>query len=164
MKKNMTKNKNTFDLKVTVNCDKITRTIPTTMRLLDFIRDELRLTGAKEVCGQGECGACTVVMEGKTVNSCLILAVEAHESNITTIEGITKSGEPDDLVAAFVKHHSVQCGYCIPGMVLSGRQLFAETVAPNRDEIKHALSGNMCRCTGYVKIIDAVESVGKDRK
>ena len=89
----MTKNKNTFDLKVTVNCDKITRTIPTTMRLLDFIRDELRLTGAKEVCGQGECGACTVVMEGKTVNSCLILAVEAHESNITTIEGITKSGE-----------------------------------------------------------------------
>lgn len=149
-----------FLLELTVNSQKIQREVVTHLRLLDFLRDELNLTGSKEVCGEGECGACTIIMDGKTVNSCLILAVEAHESDIITIEGLADIEELTQLQQSFEAHHAVQCGYCIPGMVLSGEKLLERKVHPTRDEIKYELSGNICRCTGYHKIVDAIERAG----
>ena len=151
-------------IELIVNNKKIVEEIPTTLRLLDFIRDNLKLTGAKEVCAEGECGACTVIMDGKIVNSCLVLAVEADGSNITTIEGVGKENELSEMQQAFVDHHSVQCGYCIPGMILAGEQLIKDNPNANVDEIKYGISGNICRCTGYTKIIDAVASLTTDKR
>ena len=151
----------TFTLSVTVNGVEIKSTVPTHLRLLDFLRDDLRLTGAKEVCGEGECGACTVIMDGETVNSCLVLAVEAHGTVIQTIEGVTPVEGLTDLQQAFVDKHSVQCGYCIPGMILSAEQVHNDCETPNRETVKQGLAGNICRCTGYKKIIDAVEQSGE---
>jgi len=148
-----------FQLSLTVNGKLVEREIVTHLRLLDFLRDELQLTGLKEVCGEGECGACTVIMDGQTVNSCLILAVEAHNRNIMTIEGLTDTKELTKLQQAFESQHAVQCGYCIPGMVLTGEKLLERNAHPTRDEIKYELSGNICRCTGYHKIVDAIEHV-----
>jgi len=149
-----------FNLELSINGTVIQRKITTHLRLLDFIRNEIRLTGTKEVCGEGECGACTVMIDGKTVNSCLVLAVEAHKSEITTIEGLSTSSELTRLQQAFIEAHSVQCGYCIPGMILSGEQILKATSSPSRESIKKGLSGNICRCTGYTKIIDAIENTG----
>ncbi len=146
-------------IELTVNNKHIVHTIPTYLRLLDFLRNELNLTGAKEVCAEGECGACTVIMDGKIVNSCLVLAVEADGSEITTIEGIGKADELSELQQAFVDYHSVQCGYCIPGMILAGEQLLKDNPNAKEKEIKQGISGNICRCTGYTKIIDAVYSL-----
>ncbi len=146
-----------FQLSLTVNGKSVDREIVTHLRLLDFLRDELLLTGAKEVCGAGECGACTIIMDGQTVNSCLILAVEAHNRNIVTIEGLRDTTELTDLQQSFEHQHAVQCGYCIPGMVLTGEKLLERNSYPTRDEIKYELSGNICRCTGYHKIVDAIE-------
>ena len=146
-------------IELTVNDKRIIHSIPTHLRLLDFLRNELNLTGAKEVCAEGECGACTVIMDGKIVNSCLVLAVEADGSEVTTIEGIGKENELSDLQKAFVDHHSVQCGYCIPGMILAGEQLLKDNQNATEEEIKEGISGNICRCTGYTKIIDAVFSL-----
>lgn len=148
-------------IELNVNGNKVVKNISTNLRLLDFLRNELKLTGAKEVCAEGECGACTVIMNGKIVNSCLVLAVEANGSNITTVEGIGKDDQLSDLQQAFVDHHSVQCGYCIPGMILSGEQLIRDNPNASIDEIKYGISGNTCRCTGYTKIIDAVASLTK---
>ena len=155
----ISKNPTSLDIELTVNNKRITLSIPTHLRLLDFIRNELNLTGAKEVCAEGECGACTVIMDGKIVNSCLVLAVEADGSEITTIEGVGKEDELSKLQQAFVDHHSVQCGYCIPGMVLAGEQLLKDNPNASEREIKQGISGNICRCTGYTKIIDAVYSI-----
>jgi len=152
----------TFQLSVTINGKMIEREIPTHLRLLDFLRNDLRLTGSKEVCGEGECGACTIFLNGQTVNSCLILAVEVNGANIMTIEGLADTTELTDLQRSFEDHHAVQCGYCIPGMVLTGEKLLERNTHPSRDEIKYELSGNICRCTGYHKIIDAIESAGGD--
>jgi len=146
-------------INLTVNNKKISRTISTSLRLLDFIRNDLDLTGAKEVCAEGECGACTIIMDEKIVNSCLVFAVEADGSEITTIEGIGKEKELSDLQKAFVDYHSVQCGYCIPGMILAGEQLLKDNPHATPQEIKYGISGNICRCTGYTKIIDAVSSL-----
>ncbi len=146
-----------FDLEVTVNGRPYRRTIATQLRLLDFLREELLLTGTKEACGEGECGSCTVLMNGLSVNSCLVLAVEAQGAGIVTIEGLADGDTLNALQQAFVDCHAVQCGYCIPGMVLSAGQLLADKPRPSRDEIESALVGNICRCTGYHKIIDAVE-------
>lgn len=146
-----------FQLSFTFNGKQVDRQVATTLRLLDFIREELGFTGTKEVCGEGECGACTIIMDGQTVNSCLILAVEAHEREITTIEGLPDGENLTDLQQAFEDHHSVQCGYCIPGMVLTGEKLLDRNPQPSRAEIKYELSGNICRCTGYHKIVDAIE-------
>ncbi len=154
----------TFQLEVTVNGKPISRTIPTTMRLLDFLREELNLTGAKLVCGEGECGACTVFLNGKTVNSCLIFAVEAHGGEITTIEGLGNRQQFTPLQQAFIEAHAVQCGYCIPGMILSAEYLLQQQPHPDRNEIREALVGNICRCTGYQKIIDAVELCAERRQ
>jgi len=147
------------DIELTVNNNNITKSIPTHLRLLDFLRNDLNLTGAKEVCAEGECGACTVIMDGKIVNSCLVLAVEADGSEVTTIEGIGKDKGLSELQQAFVDYHSVQCGYCIPGMILSGEQLLKDNPNATETEIKEGISGNICRCTGYTKVIDAVSSL-----
>jgi len=154
-----TDNPTTLKIELTVNNNQITHSIPTHLRLLDFLRNELNLTGAKEVCAEGECGACTVIMDGKIVNSCLVLAVEADGSEITTIEGIGKENELSELQQAFVDYHSVQCGYCIPGMILAGEQLLKDNPIASEKEIIEGISGNICRCTGYTKIIDAVASL-----
>ena len=150
-------------IELIVNGNKISNKIPTHLRLLDFIRNELKLTGAKEVCAEGECGACTVIMNGKIVNSCLVLAVEADGVDITTIEGIGKENELSELQQAFVDYHSVQCGYCIPGMILAGEQLIKDNPNATIDDIKYGISGNICRCTGYTKIIDAIGAVVKTK-
>jgi carbon-monoxide dehydrogenase small subunit len=149
-----------FKLSLTINGHLVEREIPTHLRLIDLLRDDLRLTGTKEVCGEGECGACTVILDGQTVNSCLILAVETHGRNITTIEGLADIGDLTQLQKSFEDQHAVQCGYCIPGMVLTGDKLLERNPHPSRDEVKYELSGNICRCTGYHKIVDAIESAG----
>lgn len=155
----ISQNPTTLDIELTVNNKCITQSIPTHLRLLDFLRNELDLTGAKEVCAEGECGACTVIMDGKIVNSCLVLAVEANGAEITTIEGVGKENELSELQQAFVDYHSVQCGYCIPGMILAGEQLLKDNPNATEKEIKQGIAGNICRCTGYTKIIDAVYSL-----
>lgn len=149
-----------YSITLKVNGKMVQAKIPAGLRLLDFLRNNLDLTGAKEVCGEGECGACTVVLDEKTVNSCLILAVEADRSEIVTIEGLSDGKKLSEMQKAFVEHHSVQCGYCIPGMVLSGEQIMKDYEQPDRDIIREDLSGNICRCTGYQKIVDAIEKVG----
>jgi carbon-monoxide dehydrogenase small subunit len=125
--------------------------------LLDVLRDELGLTGTKECCAVGECGACTVVVDGRTVNSCLVLAVEADGTSVTTVEGL--GGPPDRLSrvqAAFLEHGAVQCGFCIPGMVVSAQQLLDDAPSPTAEQVREALSGNLCRCAGYPRIVAAV--------
>lgn len=150
-----------FDLEVTVNGKQVTARIPTHLRLLDFLRENLDLTGSKEVCGEGECGACTIFLNGQTVNACLILAVEVHGAFIQTIEGLANTSELTAMQRSFEAHHAVQCGYCIPGMVMTGTKLLERNPHPSRDDVKYELSGNICRCTGYHKIIDAIENAGK---
>jgi aerobic carbon-monoxide dehydrogenase small subunit len=125
-------------------------------RLLDFIREDLGLTGTKEGCGEGECGACTVIMEGKTVASCLVYAYQAHGKEIYTIEGKKALEDLEVLQQAYVDAGAVQCGFCIPGMVMSTKVLLDKSLNPTREEIREGLQGNLCRCTGYVKIVDAV--------
>lgn len=143
-------------ISLTVNGKLYERDVVESKNLLHFIREDLGLTGTKEGCGAGECGACTVIMDGKTVNSCLILAVEADGTSIETIEGEAKNGELSDLQAAFKRNHAVQCGFCTPGMIMSSRALLEKSPKPTVDEIKHAIEGNFCRCTGYTQIIEAV--------
>ena len=124
--------------------------------LLRIIRDKLELTGTKEACGLGECGACTVILDGKAVNSCLVLAVEAKGKEVLTIEGLRKNDELHALQKVFVEHGAVQCGFCTPGMILSAKALLDENLEPSEDDVREAIAGNLCRCTGYVKIVEAV--------
>lgn len=126
-------------------------------RLIDFLREDLGLSGTKEGCGEGECGACTIIMDGEIVNSCLIMAFQADGSNITTIEGVGRDGELHPIQKAFVEVGAVQCGYCIPGMVLSSKAMLDKSLDLTREDIREGISGNICRCTGYEKIVDAVE-------
>lgn len=126
------------------------------MRLLDLLRDVLHMTGTKEGCSEGECGACTVLIDGEPVNSCLILAGQAESHAILTIEGISVDGEMSRLQNAFVEAGAVQCGFCTPGMIMVSKALLIKNPHPSDEDIKVALSGNLCRCTGYKKIIDAV--------
>lgn len=130
--------------------------------LLEVLREDLGLIGAKEGCGLGACGACTVLIDGAPVLSCLTLAVEVQNKAIRTIEGLMKDNQPDPLQRAFVDHGAIQCGFCTPGSIMSATALLGRNPRPSREEIKEALSGNLCRCTGYKKIIEAVESVGKE--
>ena len=127
-------------------------------RLLDVLRDDLGLTGTKEGCGEGECGACSVLMDGQVVNSCLVPAIQAQGAELRTIEGLAGDGEAlSPLQAAFVACNVAQCGFCTPGMVMASVALLARTPHPDEAQIRAGLAGNICRCTGYVKIIDAVE-------
>lgn len=128
--------------------------------LLYFLREVLGLTGTKEGCGYGECGACTVIVDGRAINSCLYPILEVEGKSVTTIEGIiSKDGELHDLQKSFIEHGAVQCGFCTPGMIMSAKALIDEKEKPTVDEIKNVIAGNLCRCTGYVKIIDAIKSV-----
>jgi carbon-monoxide dehydrogenase small subunit len=131
--------------------------------LVDVLRKEARLTGTKKGCGQGDCGACTIIVDGKAVLSCLSLAIAQQGKKITTIEGIAdqKTGEMNPIQKSFLNHGAVQCGYCTPGMVMSSYALVAHNPNPTRQEVRRALSGNLCRCTGYVKIVEAIASAAK---
>jgi carbon-monoxide dehydrogenase small subunit len=130
--------------------------------LLDCLRDRLGLTGTKKGCDQGDCGACTVLVDGKPVNSCLVLACEAAGKEITTIEGLSRDGVLHPLQEAFIRHNAVQCGFCTPGMILTASALLKENPRPSEGEIRRYLQGNLCRCTGYSKIVEAVQSVAQD--
>ena len=124
--------------------------------LADVIRDELGLTGTKKGCDEGECGACTVLLDGKPVRSCLLLAVDVRGRKITTIEGIGRDGELDPVQEAFIEQGGIQCGFCTPGMILSAKALLDAVPHPDEEQVKTAINGNLCRCTGYVRIIRAV--------
>jgi carbon-monoxide dehydrogenase small subunit len=126
--------------------------------LIDVLRDEIGLTGTKKGCGKGECCACTVIMDGEAVLACLVLAIQAQGKSIRTIEGLAQEGKLDSLQNAFVKYGAIQCGYCTPGMILTSKALLSKIPHPTVEEIQKALSGNLCRCTGYVKIIEAVRN------
>ena len=127
------------------------------MRLLDALREELHLTGTKEGCGEGECGACTVLLDGRPVNSCLVLAVQVEGRDVLTIEGVASGPRLHPIQQAFVETGAVQCGFCTPGFILSTYALLRDHPAPSEDEILTALEGNLCRCTGYAKIVEAVK-------
>jgi len=132
--------------------------------LVDVLRNDLELTGTKKGCDLGECGSCTVVLNGKPVNSCLVLAVQANGAEILTIEGLAGSDGLHPLQRAFVEKGSIQCGFCTPGMILSATSLLQNNPNPTEAEIRTALSGNLCRCTGYQKIIEAVQSINKNNE
>lgn len=146
-----------INIEVNVNGEDYRLEVEDDLRLIDLLRDKLQLTGTKEGCGEGECGACTVILEGKTVNSCLLLATQIHGKRITTIEGLGDENNLHPIQKAFLEKGAVQCGYCIPGMVLSAKALLDKNSKPKREEIREAISGNLCRCTGYEKIIDSIE-------
>lgn len=144
-------------IKLKVNRRNITVSVKPTDILVDVLRDKLGLTGTKKSCGQGDCGACTVLMDGKAVNSCLMLALDAQGQEITTIEGLEgEDGTLHPLQEAFVENAAIQCGFCTPGMILSAKSLLDEIPHPTEEEVRQALSGNLCRCTGYAKIVQAV--------
>jgi len=152
------------EIEVTVNGRVYHQKIPANMTLLQFLREKLFLTGTKEGCGIGECGACTVIMDGKAVTSCVVLAVEADGSIIRTIEGEARDGVLTALQQAFIDYGGTQCGFCTPGMIMSVQNLLDRNPHPSREEIVEAIAGNLCRCTGYEPIIRAVEAVcGKKR-
>jgi carbon-monoxide dehydrogenase small subunit len=130
---------------------------PPLRRLLDVLREDLRLTGAKEGCGEGECGACSVIIDGEVVNSCLVPVCQADGTSITTVEGLARDERLDPLQQAFLECGGAQCGICTPGMLIAARALLDSNANPTREEIREAIAGNLCRCTGYVKIIDAIE-------
>jgi carbon-monoxide dehydrogenase small subunit len=149
---------NTVTISLTVNGVAHTVTTPPNRTLLHVLRDDLGLTGTKDGCSEGECGACTILMDGQPVNSCLVLAPQADGSTILTVEGIGTREQPHPLHRAFVHEGAVQCGYCIPGIIMSAYALLERVVQPTDDDIREAISGNLCRCTGYAKIIAAVRS------
>ena len=146
-----------------VNGDTVTREIEQNMTLLRFLRDELQLTGTKEGCGEGDCGACTVLVDGLSVNTCLYLAVLADGKEILTIEGLEKNGEMHVIQEAFIRHGAIQCGFCSPGMIMSVKHLLDETPNPTEEEIRRGMSGNLCRCTGYQQMVDAIMDVAKGK-
>jgi carbon-monoxide dehydrogenase small subunit len=148
-------------IKIEVNGETYEGFVKTSMTLLDFIRENLFLTGTKKGCDTGECGACTVILDGKAVNSCLVLAIDANGSKVTTIEGIGQAEGLHSLQRAFIQHGAIQCGYCTPGMLMSSKALLDRNPNPSEEDIKVALSGNLCRCGGYLKVIEAIKSVAK---
>lgn len=147
----------TRTVRLVVNGEPRTVEVPPTQTLLDALRWQLDLTGSKECCAEGECGACTVLVDGQAVNSCLVLAVEADGWTVTTIEGLESGGRLSRLQEAFLDTGAIQCGFCIPGMVMAAQALLAENPHPEPAEIREGLAGNLCRCAGYQRIVAAVE-------
>ena len=152
------------EITFTINGEKMTKSVDPNKTLLHYIREDLDLTGTKEGCGAGECGACTILVDGKPVNSCLMLAVEADGKEILTIEGISDGYNLDPLQEAFIEHAALQCGFCTPGMIMSAKALLSKNPTPTEEEVKIAISGNLCRCTGYKKIIEAIMDVSRQNK
>ena len=150
-------------LSVDVNGERIDVSVMPRLNLADFLREQLKLTGTHVGCEQGVCGACTVRVNGEIVRSCLMLAVQANNSSVDTIEGLSDSGELTDLQAAFRERNALQCGFCTPGMLIAAQDLLKQTSEPSREQIREHLSGNYCRCTGYQAIVDAVETVSRAR-
>jgi carbon-monoxide dehydrogenase small subunit len=148
-----------YPLTLKVNGEVYDFEVPANWTLLDVIREECGLTGTKQGCGNGECGACTVLLDGEPVNSCLVLALQANGRRVTTVEGLSKEGKMHPIQEAFIAHGAIQCGFCIPGMVLSTKALLDKKPRPKELEIREALAGNLCRCTGYQKIVEAIQSL-----
>jgi carbon-monoxide dehydrogenase small subunit len=148
---------------VSFDVNGITREVeaPPMKRLLDVLREDLRLTGTKEGCGEGECGACSVIVDGEVINSCLVPVCQVEGSAILTVEGLARDGRLDPLQRAFLECGGAQCGICTPGMLIAARALLDGNAGPTRDEIAEAIAGNLCRCTGYVRIIDAIEQAAR---
>lgn len=151
----------TINVTTTVNGEVYTRTVPVNMTLVEFIREELHLNGTKEGCDEGECGACTVLFDGRPFNSCLVLAAEADGHEITTIEGLSDDGRLHPIQEAFVEVGAVQCGYCTPGMILSAKAVLDEFPDPTEEQIRTGIEGNICRCTGYNRIVAAIQLAAK---
>jgi len=151
------------ELKICFNLNgkEVTVMAPPDMTLLELLRERLDLTGTKKGCEIGECGACTVIVNKKAVNSCLVLVPQVEGAEVITVEGLSQNGELDPLQQSFIENHAIQCGFCTPGMLMSAKALLMNNPDPTKEEIMEAISGNLCRCTGYVQIIKAIESVGK---
>jgi carbon-monoxide dehydrogenase small subunit len=147
---------NLHKIQFTINGKEMSLVVPAHRTLLQLLREDLHLTGTKEGCGEGECGACTVLLDGRAVNACLTLAVEVDGSDVRTIESESEGPELSVLQEAFVRNHALQCGFCTPGMIMSARSLLEKNPSPTAEQIKEAIAGNLCRCTGYEPIIRAV--------
>ncbi|HDZ10745.1 MAG TPA: (2Fe-2S)-binding protein [Bacteroidetes bacterium] len=147
-----------MDLKFTVNGKKVQLRVPGAKRLLDILREDLGFLSVKEGCSKGECGVCSVIFNGRVINACLMLACQADGSEITTLEGLSKNGKMDLLQEAFVETGAIQCGFCTPGLVVASRALLNKNPDPTEEDIRDGLSGNLCRCTGYTKIVAAVKA------
>ena len=150
-----------MDVKVTVNGEAYERDVEPRKLLIHFLRDDLDLTGSHIGCDTGNCGACSVIADGVLVKSCMMLAVQADGATIETVEGLAQDGELNGLQQAFSEHHALQCGYCTPGMLMSATALLRENASPNEEEIRKALQGNICRCTGYVNIVEAIKAAAE---
>lgn len=153
----------TVEITVIVNGESVTRRVSPRQHLIDFLRDELEFTGSHAGCEHGVCGACTLRVDGEIVRGCLMLAAQTDGSRVDTIEGLSDTGEIADLQRAFVVRNALQCGFCTPGMLIAAADLVARNPEATRDQIRQHLSGNYCRCTGYHAIVDAVESVCRER-
>jgi aerobic-type carbon monoxide dehydrogenase small subunit (CoxS/CutS family) len=151
-------------LRMTVNGKPVEVRVSPAWTLLRVLREELNLTGTKKGCEQGDCGACTIILDGKAVNACLVLALQAEGKTIDTIEGLGTPENLHPLQKSFIKHGAVQCGFCSPGMLLSAKALLGRNPHPTSGEIKRGISGNLCRCTGYVKIIKAIQEASKEHR
>jgi aerobic carbon-monoxide dehydrogenase small subunit len=150
-----------MDVKVTVNGETYERDAEPRKLLIHFLRDDLDLTGSHIGCDTGNCGACSVIVDGVLVKSCMILAVQADGSTIETVEGLAENGELNALQQSFSDHHALQCGYCTPGMLMSGTALLRQNRSPSDEEIRRAIQGNICRCTGYVNIVEAIRAAAQ---
>ena len=150
-----------LELAFTVNGEPVRLRVAPQDTLLQVLREDLELTGTKYGCGEGECGACSVILDGRVVNSCLVLAAECAGAEVLTIEGLATNGELHRIQRAFIEHGAIQCGFCTPGMIVATYALLEAAPSPSEPEIKRALEGNLCRCTGYRKIVDAVLSLAR---
>jgi carbon-monoxide dehydrogenase small subunit len=150
-------------MELTINGRRVALEVPAHHTLLDALRDRAGLTGTKECCSEGECGACTVLLDGRAVTSCLVLAAEAADAEVVTIEGLAPGGQLDPVQQAFIETGAVQCGFCIPGMIMAAKALLTVNPDPSVEEIKEGLAGNLCRCGGYSRIIEAVQAAARER-
>ncbi len=150
-------------MKCIINGELTKITVDPSIRLIDFLRNELNLTGTKEGCSEGECGACTIIVDDVAVTSCIMLVGSIENKNIITIEGLEQSGELDIIQKSFIENGAIQCGFCTPGMIMSVKALLLQNSSPSEEEIRTAISGNLCRCTGYQNIVKAVTAIREEK-